>query len=90
MEKWKCTVCDWIYDPAQGDPDGGIAPEHPLKKFLIRGSVPFAELAKMRLKKYENLKQWVCDQDQAHLRRSVFKAEKETFTYGYIRIVSFS
>ncbi len=26
MEKWKCTVCDWIYDPAVGDPDGGIAP----------------------------------------------------------------
>ena len=26
MEKWKCTLCDYIYDPAAGDPDGGIAP----------------------------------------------------------------
>jgi rubredoxin len=26
MDKWRCTVCDWIYDPAVGDPDGGIAP----------------------------------------------------------------
>ena len=21
-----CIVCEWIYDPAVGDPDGGIAP----------------------------------------------------------------
>lgn len=26
MENWKCTVCGYVYDPAQGDPDGGIAP----------------------------------------------------------------
>jgi rubredoxin len=26
MDKWECTVCGYIYDPAQGDPDGGIAP----------------------------------------------------------------
>ena len=26
MEKWKCTVCGYIYDPAAGDPDAGIAP----------------------------------------------------------------
>jgi flavin reductase (DIM6/NTAB) family NADH-FMN oxidoreductase RutF/rubredoxin len=24
--KYKCTVCGYIYDPAKGDPDGGIAP----------------------------------------------------------------
>ncbi len=26
MKKYRCEVCDWIYDPAKGDPDGGIAP----------------------------------------------------------------
>ncbi len=26
MEKWKCTICGWIYDPTLGDPDGKIAP----------------------------------------------------------------
>lgn len=26
MPKYKCLVCDHIYDPAEGDPDGGIAP----------------------------------------------------------------
>jgi len=26
MTKWLCETCGWIYDPAVGDPDGGIAP----------------------------------------------------------------
>ncbi len=26
MDKYRCTVCGYIYDPAQGDPDGGIKP----------------------------------------------------------------
>ncbi|MFH1201604.1 MAG: rubredoxin [Candidatus Omnitrophota bacterium] len=24
MEKYRCTVCGYIYDPAVGDPDNGI------------------------------------------------------------------
>ena len=26
MEKWKCTVCDYVYDPEKGDPDHGVVP----------------------------------------------------------------
>ena len=26
MKKYVCTVCNWIYDPAKGDPEGGIVP----------------------------------------------------------------
>ena len=26
MKKYVCTVCGYEYDPAIGDPDGGIAP----------------------------------------------------------------
>ena len=26
MKKYICTACEWVYDPAVGDPDGGIAP----------------------------------------------------------------
>ena len=26
MKKYRCVVCNWIYDPEVGDPDGGIAP----------------------------------------------------------------
>ena len=25
MEKWTCTVCGYVYDPEEGDPDNGIA-----------------------------------------------------------------
>ena len=24
MKKYKCGICGWVYDPAQGDEDGGI------------------------------------------------------------------
>lgn len=25
MERYVCTICDYVYDPAVGDPDNGIA-----------------------------------------------------------------
>ncbi|MBP1627198.1 MAG: rubredoxin [Holophagaceae bacterium] len=32
MSKWRCTVCNYIYDPEVGDPDSGIAPGTPFEK----------------------------------------------------------
>lgn len=26
MDRYQCLACPYIYDPAEGDPDGGIAP----------------------------------------------------------------
>ncbi|MDE6402319.1 MAG: rubredoxin [Muribaculaceae bacterium] len=26
MDKYVCEVCDWVYDPAVGDPEHGIEP----------------------------------------------------------------
>ena len=26
MKKYKCLICDYIYDPAKGDPDHGVMP----------------------------------------------------------------
>ena len=26
MDKWICVICHYVYDPAIGDPDSGIAP----------------------------------------------------------------
>jgi rubredoxin len=31
MEKWKCSVCGYIYDPENGDPDAGIASGTPFE-----------------------------------------------------------
>lgn len=27
MDKWKCSVCGYVYDPEAGDPDTGIPPD---------------------------------------------------------------
>lgn len=32
MEKYKCSVCGYIYDPATGDPESGIKPGTPFDK----------------------------------------------------------
>jgi rubredoxin len=29
MQGWKCLICQYIYDPAEGDPDNGVAPGTP-------------------------------------------------------------
>lgn len=29
MQKYRCLICDYIYDPAVGDPDNGIDPGTP-------------------------------------------------------------
>ncbi|MDD5688369.1 MAG: rubredoxin [Elusimicrobia bacterium] len=26
MEKWKCIVCGWVYDPLAGDPSSNVQP----------------------------------------------------------------
>jgi len=26
MDKYVCTICGYVYDPEQGDPDNGVAP----------------------------------------------------------------
>jgi rubredoxin len=26
MTRYRCIICGYVYDPAVGDPDGGIAP----------------------------------------------------------------
>ncbi len=32
MERWKCVVCGYIYDPETGDPDGGIPAGTPFEQ----------------------------------------------------------
>ncbi len=31
MSRWECNVCGYVYDPAQGDPDNGVAPGTPFE-----------------------------------------------------------
>ena len=32
MDKYECQICGYIYDPAVGDPDNGVAPGTPFDK----------------------------------------------------------
>ncbi|MCA6080084.1 MAG: rubredoxin [Endomicrobium sp.] len=32
MEKWKCSVCGYVYNPDSGFSDEGIAPETPFEQ----------------------------------------------------------
>ncbi len=32
MAKWMCTVCGYVYDPEEGDPEGGIAAGTPFEE----------------------------------------------------------
>jgi rubredoxin len=27
MQKWRCTICNYIYDPAEGDLENDVTPE---------------------------------------------------------------
>ena len=31
MQKWVCTVCGYVYDPAAGDPASGVQPGTPFE-----------------------------------------------------------
>lgn len=43
MEKYICTICEYVYDPELGDPENGIEREHPLRTSLPIGFAPCAE-----------------------------------------------
>ncbi|MDD2309802.1 MAG: rubredoxin [Desulfuromonadaceae bacterium] len=32
MNKWRCTICGYIYDPAEGDVDNGVPVGTPFKE----------------------------------------------------------
>jgi flavin reductase (DIM6/NTAB) family NADH-FMN oxidoreductase RutF/rubredoxin len=51
MDKYECTVCGYIYDPDQGDPDGGIAPGTPFEKIPDSWVCPVCGAAKTEFKK---------------------------------------
>ena len=32
MDKYRCIPCGWVYDPAKGDPENGIAAGTPFEE----------------------------------------------------------
>ena len=46
MNKYECTVCGYIYDPAVGDPENGIAPGTPFEKLPADWVCPLCSVGK--------------------------------------------
>jgi len=51
MDKYKCSVCGWIYDPELGDQDGGIPPGTPFEKLPDDWICPVCGAAKDQFEK---------------------------------------
>jgi rubredoxin len=46
MKKYRCTVCDYIYDPEKGDPDSGIKPGTPFESLPDDWVCPLCQVDK--------------------------------------------
>ena len=46
MQKYRCTVCGYIYDPEVGDPDSGVVPGTPFEELPEDWVCPICGAAK--------------------------------------------
>ena len=46
MDKYVCIICGYIYDPAEGDPESGIAPGTPFEDIPDDWTCPHAAAAR--------------------------------------------
>ena len=53
MDKWRCIPCDYIYDPADGDPDSGIAPGTAFEDLPDDWECPICSVGKDEFEKVE-------------------------------------
>jgi len=53
LASYRCTVCGYIYDPEEGDPDGGIAPGTPFEEIPDDWVCPVCGAAKSDFEKLE-------------------------------------
>ncbi len=53
MKKYKCLVCGYIYDPAEGDPIGGIPPGVPFENLPEDWVCPLCGADKIEFIEYE-------------------------------------
>lgn len=51
MEKWKCEICGYVYDPEAGDPDGNVPPGTPFEKLPDEWVCPICGATKDQFEK---------------------------------------
>lgn len=52
MQRWVCNVCQYIYDPAQGDPVNDVPPGVSFEELLIDWRCPVCEAGKSFFEPY--------------------------------------
>jgi rubredoxin len=53
MIKYRCTVCGYIYDPEEGDPESGIKPGTPFEELPDDWVCPVCGVTKDQFEKVE-------------------------------------
>ena len=51
MDKYRCIPCGWVYDPAKGDPENGVAPGTPFEELSEDWSCPLCGADKSQFEK---------------------------------------
>jgi rubredoxin len=51
MDKYRCTICGYIYDPAVGDPDNEIPPGTPFENLPEDTGCPLCGVGKEAFEK---------------------------------------
>lgn len=51
MDKYVCDLCGYIYDPAEGDPDNGVAPGTPWEQVPANWVCPLCGVGKDQFSK---------------------------------------
>ncbi|MBR4997770.1 MAG: rubredoxin [Bacteroidaceae bacterium] len=46
MQKYRCTVCGWVYDPEVGDPEHNIAAGTPFEELPDDWTCPLCSVGK--------------------------------------------
>ena len=53
MDKYVCNICGYVYDPAEGDPDNGVAPGTSFEKLPDGWQCPVCGADKVDFSKEE-------------------------------------
>lgn len=53
MDKYYCTVCGYVYDPVEGDPDSGIAAGTPFEEIPDSWTCPVCGVDKSMFQKQQ-------------------------------------
>ncbi|MEO0293349.1 MAG: rubredoxin [candidate division WOR-3 bacterium] len=53
MDRYECTICGYIYDPVEGDPENGVAPGTPFRSLPLDWVCPVCGASKEDFERIE-------------------------------------